>query len=242
MINKLKRQAIYLCRNAVYNTPIVGRFLRKTFDKIRGDTESSTQVYWDSSLSSWAKTYLGGTIQIDLRNAITALLIKKFASHAKSVLDAGCAGASLSICLNEKFDQYLGIDISQVAISEAKKLTENRKKGPGKIDFVVSDLQAFETSEKFDVIVFNEVLYYLKIEYLEKILNHYLNFLLPGGLIIISFKKDALSQLIHKQIRKQLDWVYGTIFQQQPNCPSFKIKFSRETPAFLVSVFRPKSQ
>ena len=242
MISKLKRKIFYLCRDAIYNTPIAGLFFRKTFEKIRGETILNTPEYWDSSLSSWAGTYLGGTIQVDVRNAITALLIKKFAPHAKSVLDAGCAGGSLSSWLDEKYDQYLGVDISQVAISEAKKLTENRKERPAKIDFAISDLRAFEAKEKFDIIVFNEVLYYLKIEYLEEVINHYLNFLLPGGTMIISFKKDALSKLMHKQIRKQLDWVYGTIFQQQPNHPSFKIKFSRENPAFLISVFRPKSQ
>jgi hypothetical protein len=103
----------------------------------------------------------------------------------------------------------------------------------------VSDMQNYQTDEKFDVIVFNEVLYYLTLEIAEREFLRYAQFLSPGGLIIVSLKKDEISGMILKLLCKHHERIFGIIFQPQPQVPSWKITYTSQTPAILVSAFRP---
>jgi 2-polyprenyl-3-methyl-5-hydroxy-6-metoxy-1,4-benzoquinol methylase len=225
-------------RDAAYGAPLVGPLIRRGVEKIRREPEHEKPEYWDQALASWASPYLGGTIQIDTRNAVTAALIRHIAPHAQSILDIGCAGGTLAFSV-ERCRRYFGVDISHVAISEARKSIASRKDGPTEMDFAVSGLEAFQTTEKFDIIVFNEVLYYLKLESIEREINRYVHFPSPDGLMIVSLKNDVLSRMIHKLLCNHHDCIYGIIFQLQPKSPSFKITYGRETPAILTCVFRP---
>jgi trans-aconitate methyltransferase len=82
--------------------------------------------------------------------------IQKSSVTPPRILDLGCGyGALLEYLPKDAYATYLGVDLSDTAILKARK-----KKYPNAI-FKVSDLHQFKTEEKFDLLVFNEVLYYL---------------------------------------------------------------------------------
>jgi SAM-dependent methyltransferase len=218
--------------------PLVNLILRRIIEGIRGHRKDRSAEQWDHALSSWASCYIGGTIEIDSRNSLCAILVSHLLPGVESILDVGCAGGTLAYTVGG-CKRYFGVDISKVAISEAQHISAGRKEGRLDVHFAVSDLQLFRTEEKFDIIVFNEVLYYLNLDCIEYEIERYKGFLTARGLMIISLKKDEHSSIIYKVIRKKLKFIYGMIYQQQPMSPSFNITNNRETPAFLIGVFRP---
>jgi 2-polyprenyl-3-methyl-5-hydroxy-6-metoxy-1,4-benzoquinol methylase len=72
------------------------------------------------------------------------------------ILDLGCGeGILLRKFAAANYSFYLGIDFSDVAVANAKKLGIERS------EFRVGDLNKLEVTEKFDAIIYNESLYYL---------------------------------------------------------------------------------
>jgi 2-polyprenyl-3-methyl-5-hydroxy-6-metoxy-1,4-benzoquinol methylase len=71
------------------------------------------------------------------------------------VLDVGCGHGRLLELLGESgYARYVGVDLSPVAVERARAL------GLARTHFEVADFQSWETREQFDVVVFNESLYY----------------------------------------------------------------------------------
>jgi trans-aconitate methyltransferase len=126
-----------------------------------------------------------------------------------------------------------------VAITESVAL-QSRRQSRLKSVFSVADLRSFKPGDRFDVIVFNEVLYYLSLERMEAEIQRYCQFLGPSGGLIVSLKNDDLSLIIHKLLCKRLERVFGAVFQPQPAVSSWKVTHTRENPPILLTVFRPK--
>ncbi|MFM2231033.1 MAG: hypothetical protein RL607_2291 [Bacteroidota bacterium] len=103
------------------------------------------------AIGKWKKM---GT-EADRYQAIVAY-IQKSSTTPLRILDLGCGyGALLNYLPKDKYTFYLGVDLSDTAILKARK-----KKYPNAV-FKVADLHQFKTEEKFDLLVLNEVLYYL---------------------------------------------------------------------------------
>lgn len=105
----------------------------------------------------------------------------------KSILDVGCGFATTSERLRRVGNRVTGIESSGVAASTAA----------GRLDEVIeSDLRDLETvskrigSRRFDVIVFADVLEHL--DWPLPVLKSYLQFLAPGGSVIVSLPNIGL--------------------------------------------------
>ena len=109
-------------------------------------------------------------------------VISAYCAHrrsAVSVLDLGCGTGVLRRWLRpELLADYVGVDLSEVAIECARR--EVKDVGT----FVAADVATFAPSRRFDVIVFNEVLYYFADP--GDILRRYASALENGGFFIIS--------------------------------------------------------
>jgi 2-polyprenyl-3-methyl-5-hydroxy-6-metoxy-1,4-benzoquinol methylase len=104
---------------------------------------------------------------------------------AASVLDIGCgAGHLWSWLRQESQHRYLGVDISGVAIQQARQRALSSR-----AEFRVGNATTFTPDDRFDVIVFNEVLYYLTQP--ELALQRYENFLTPKGVFVVSMCRSA---------------------------------------------------
>ncbi len=103
---------------------------------------------------------------------------------AKSLLDVGCGAGQLAgwVCQDQPL-RYAGVDLSAVAIEQA------RSRVPAGSRLEVADAATFDPGETFDIIVLNEMLYYM--DRPEQLLRRYADFLAPNGAFIISMLRST---------------------------------------------------
>lgn len=219
MSNFLHRTA----RTVAYATPLHRwlRLGRLSFDK----------RYWDEKLQGAFKPYLGGTISVGTRNAIVWTLVGLTAPSARAVIDVGCAAGSLSRSPGAEKYSYVGVDISSVAIEDGRRNSPDRR-------FHVSRLQEFVPDNPVDVIVFNEVLYYLTVAEAIAELKRYNSFLNPEGILVVSMKHDPKAEAIFAACRDHFQWINGVIYQEKIDGPDYKIRWSSTRPGYLIGVLR----
>jgi 2-polyprenyl-3-methyl-5-hydroxy-6-metoxy-1,4-benzoquinol methylase len=136
------------------------------------------------SAVSWRKEYADG--EWDRLHQLAELghysVIAGYFGRLKpggSVLDVACGEGVLQRHLKPHgCSRYLGIDYVPEAISAA---VENKDPTA---DFALADAAGFVAEEKFDVIIFNECLYYFDDPI--GLVQRYAGFLEPGGMFIIS--------------------------------------------------------
>ena len=134
---------------------------------------------WNQQFSTGKWDYLG---KVPVERARSAVIIGVFGHGKLKVLDVGCGeGLLTDFLFPDQQKGYLGIDISKAAISIAK----NKR---NRYSFKQTRAELFEPSNDqgpFDLIVFNEVLYYFDhIQLMKKYSTSRL--LAPDGVIIIS--------------------------------------------------------
>jgi SAM-dependent methyltransferase len=77
------------------------------------------------------------------------------------ILDLGCgAGNTGSELRADTYAEYIGVDISRVAIVKAKARTEQDGRS-GKNHYLCADMLTYVPPHKFNVILFRESIYYL---------------------------------------------------------------------------------
>jgi SAM-dependent methyltransferase len=137
---------------------------------------------WDRTYATGRWDYLGDSNEIP-RFAVIAGYSRTMGC-ASSVLDIGCGAGHLFAWLGQDTrHRYLGIDISAVAIEQARKHAVDQAR------FEVADAAIFDPGARFDIIVFNEVLYYMINPH--QVLDRYKDFLAPNGVFIISMWRSA---------------------------------------------------
>lgn len=119
----------------------------------------------------------------------------KYGNDVSSVLDLGCGSGVLRRWLGpvEAID-YVGVDLSEVAIDMA-----SREWTDGPTKFVASDVATYVPDRKFDVIVFNEMLYYF--ERPGDILERFAASLEENGRYVISLWDAPESRLAWRRSR-----------------------------------------
>ena len=152
---------------------------KSVIDKITSFIKRKTSLKYNFNLQYENKEWDSLRSLADLgRYSLIVGYVKFFFPNAR-ILDLGCGEG----ILQERFTasdyaSYLGVDISEVAIGSAKK-NENAK-----TRFTVGDLDRLSVEGKFDAIIYNESMCYMKdpntaVCSLFKNLN-------PGGIFIIS--------------------------------------------------------
>lgn len=155
-----------------------------------------SQRRWDEEFSAKKWDYLSRDNQKE-HYYIVSDLYRKHCSG--SILDIGCGVGLQYQCLADAARPgnvlFTGIDISQVAITEAKT------RYPG-VDFRVLNYETELMAEKYGTIIFNETLYYFNHagKTLQKCMD---NNLKPGGRIIISMCVHERHELIWQYIDKR---------------------------------------
>ena len=144
-----------------------------------------TKPRWDTEYRTDRWRYMSGLEELS-RYSVVVGYVRFFKPDAK-VLDLGSGEGILQERFGyESYSRYLGVDVSQAAIDAARTREDSRT------SFVCADVATFVPDGKFDVVVFNEVLYYLR-EPLA-VMKHYEKFLSPGGIFIVSmFNNEELT-------------------------------------------------
>jgi hypothetical protein len=217
----------YWARQAAFGiAPIRRLFEHPGPDPVSGD------AHWSCIMEKeHFATYLGGTIHVDSCNAMTSMMIDYHAPSNPAVLDVGCAGGTMLKSL-PPHGRYVGTDISSYAIKIARNDFPNAS-------FIAVDLREFTSADKWDAIIFNEVLYYLKFDEALAQVSRYSTMLSSRGIILVSMKDDAKSRAIFNSIAKQFCCIDSILWQRTRTKPRYSISISRETPATLLCVFGP---
>ena len=119
-----------------------------------------------------------------------------------SILDLGCGEG----VLNEKiphldYSYFLGIDFSKVSIEKA------REKNFDNAEFECADLHNFKPKRKFDIIVFNEVFYYIHETERDNVLQRMIDHLEDDGIIISSMYRDNPVNWVHFEVLDKINFV-----------------------------------
>lgn len=136
--------------------------------------------YIELSKSYWEQSYYNDYDKIltSKNEKLRYTYLSNLTGNKTYILDLGCGTGYL-----EKFlpncKKYVGVDISKRAIKIAKKNKKN-------IDsvFICNRIEDYIPKCCFDVIIFNESLYYIKEQY--ETVNKFFKYLNPSGKIIIS--------------------------------------------------------
>ena len=111
-----------------------------------------------------------------------------------AVLDVGCgAGRLLEMVALLGYEQYVGVDVSEQAIERSRAM------GLPNASFSVAFAESFDTDQRFDVIVFNEVMYYLKDPV--EVAKRYSGWLRPNGLLVVSMYECGPATKVWKKLK-----------------------------------------
>ncbi|KKQ96256.1 MAG: hypothetical protein A3G66_04115 [Candidatus Levybacteria bacterium RIFCSPLOWO2_12_FULL_39_17] len=108
--------------------------------------------------------------------------INKLLDGHEKILDIGCGAGTLSLYYASKDHNVLGIDISKKAVDTAKESAAFL--GLKKVKFQQADFPNKIPKEKFDFVIFSEVLEHLEDDQLA--LDQINNTLYPGGIMFLS--------------------------------------------------------
>ncbi|WP_395054134.1 class I SAM-dependent methyltransferase [Flavobacterium sp.] len=165
------------------------------------------RIRWNYKYQKGSWDYMGNE---EKRYNTIVDFIKETQINKPSILDLGCGyGALNSYLETEKYGSFLGIDLSSIAIQRAKNANYLNS------EFLSADIHQFQPKQKFDIIIFNEVLYYLdnQLEIVEK----YANYFNQTGYFIFSFygiRQDLIDSLEEKYVlvKKEVISQSETIF------------------------------
>jgi len=164
----------------------------------RGYGKPAAKELWDTQYQNGKWEFLGSLDEMARYMIIHGYIhqvTERLGNKPLALLDVGCGHGQLLRFLHPScFESYLGIDFSQKAIERARSsLSANTR-------FLVADMEKWEGLGQFDLIIFNEVLYYA----LEPIrtLVRYQPFLRENGLFIVSMCKQENHYRILRKLHK----------------------------------------
>ena len=161
-------------------TEIVRRVRDRMRDLLQTHGTSATkQKLWDGEFANGRWDVLDTTTDDCVYSRIEKV------AHGGSILDLGCGSGSTANELDEEsYGEYVGVDISEVAIAKAQKRTEANGR-VHKCRFLQGDVTGFEPTKKFDVILFRDSIYYIKRPLVLATLMRYSQWLREGGVFIV---------------------------------------------------------
>jgi 2-polyprenyl-3-methyl-5-hydroxy-6-metoxy-1,4-benzoquinol methylase len=146
-----------------------------------GDIPQARDV-WERQYGGGRWSYLANEEEAQRYSAIAGYIDSL--KPAAALLDVGCGEALLLASLRSSYRRYIGIDLAEAAI-------ERGRKRQGELCFLTqADAQTFTADQTFDVIVFNEVLYYFPNPM--AVVERYERWLNPGGLFIASLYEHSV--------------------------------------------------
>lgn len=134
-------------------------------------------IIWNLRYLKGYNNFLNSQTEIQKNEILSEFIIKKSNNKQGDILDLGCGNGFLSKQLI--FKKYTGVDISSIAIKSNKQIIKN-------VNFYCMPLEKFKNKYKYDIIIFNEILYYVNYK---QTIHKFLKYLKRNGIIVISTYK-----------------------------------------------------
>jgi 2-polyprenyl-3-methyl-5-hydroxy-6-metoxy-1,4-benzoquinol methylase len=175
--------------------------LRRTTASFLNSFARNDAHRWDVGFASGHWAFLDDMEQCP-RHYVIAGMLKDDASRDLRVLDVGCGTGALVRHLPGNVSRYVGLDIS----AEAIRGCIGRIGVDGSRAFVSAAFEEYAPSEAFDVIVFNEMLYYYPIRRIPEVMARAKGFLEEGsGTIIVSIhERSPKRHHVWRRVRARL--------------------------------------
>lgn len=189
---------------------------------------------WEKEWETGKWAHLGATAVERSKAAVIIAMLNMFGPPNARILDVGCGNGNLVDLLStEQRKNYLGMDISQEAIKQAKQRWPD-------VSFLASQSESFVSSTRFDVIIFNEMLYYVD-HY--KVLQKYRDELLaPQGIIITSVWFSAKTKFIRDAVSKSTEALLARVDRIYVSGRDLDMKTrKRNVVSFGVEIFNAPS-
>jgi len=168
----------------------------------RWGSETAKRRVWDEEYSS-GKWDLSGAKPPSVRDPIYQFLDRH--GLGARILDLGCGTGVTALEMTAAFREYIGVDVSDVAIVTANREAYRNSTCAGKTRFCVGDISDFAPVGEFDVILFRESIYYLPTHQIKKALDHYGSYLSENGVFIFRLcnrnKYSSIIDLLEKNFR-----------------------------------------
>jgi len=138
-------------------------------------------------------------------------------ANGGSILDLGCGSGSTANELDTNtYRDYTGVDISDAAISKARSRTEQNERAV-KNRFFRSDVASYVPTQRFDVILFRDSIYYIPRANIKATLDRYSKYLKPCGVFIVRMwdgggKHKAIADMIESNFN-----IVDKFFSEHPN-------------------------
>lgn len=163
-------------------------------------TKAAKRFLWNAEFSSAKWACLDNT-----SGDCVYQYIRKYGQQG-SILDLGCGSGNTGVELDSSaYQDYTGVDISDVAIRQAKAKTEEHGR-IGKNKYVQDEILSYLPSQQFDVILLRDSIYYLPTSRIKPMLSRYARYLKENGVFIVRMwsalgRCRAIEELIRKDFR-----------------------------------------
>jgi len=165
-------------------------------DQRQGDVPLGRDT-WESLYRQGAWEFLSQLDEISRYSVLVGYL--HYLKPRGATLDVGCGEGLLFDRLRSSgYSRYVGLDLSEVAIAALRSRQDETTR------FLQADAETYVPDEVFDVIVFNESLYYFHDPL--GVAQRYAQSLKPGGLLVVSLyqgspRARAIRALLHRRLQ-----------------------------------------
>ncbi len=186
---------------------------------IRGRGYREPRAQWEEQYRSGHWSYLDSASEI-ARYMVIVGYVQQFCPNP-TVLDVGCGHGRLFQLLHPyPYRSYLGIDHSVECIQQAQSLVQRDSR------FERADFEEFVPADRYDVIVFNESIYYAP--HPAELLRRYAKALTSDGVMIVSMCQNRWQGSIWTGLQSAAEIVHSTAVTSEKNL------------TWQVRVLRPK--
>jgi SAM-dependent methyltransferase len=149
----------------------------------RWGSSAAKQRVWDSEYKTGKWTYDRKGHNNEANEPIYRFL-EKYGTGG-TILDLGCGSGMTALEMKNTFREYVGVDVSDIAIQKARAALSEELSRAKKVRFFVSDIATFEPDGQFSIILYRESIYYVPQHKIKAMLDRYCSHLLTGGVFIV---------------------------------------------------------
>ena len=197
--------------------------------RIKGALRGATQRWGTSKMKRglWNKEFTVGrweSLECSANDSVYPY-VEKYCCGG-DILDLGCGSGNTGCELNPRsYENYVGVDISDVALEKARRRSETCQRGK-KNQYVQSCISAYVPDAKYNVILFRESIYYIPRRQIMATFERYSGYLKEEGVLIVRWHDKAVAEDLLKLISG-----------------AFKVveQFSSADSGPVVLIFRPRA-
>lgn len=204
---------------------MLARLITMTRNSIRGLLQAHGAKLIKQRL--WNREFSKGQ-WVDLQSSPGDFVYKYIEKYANkgSILDLGCGLGNTSVELETNaYTNYIGVDISDVALEQAKKKASDSARSK-KNEYIQCDICDYVPNGQFDVILFRDSIYYVPMRRIKAMLDRYSQYLKQHGVFIVRMWSVSGS---YKSILDMIDSRFQAVERGMlPNSDSAVVVFRKE--------------